>query len=100
MAPKRKFTRELFESIAESSAAKERDKCSSGVLLNCEYLHEPDEAPAKEDGTMRRETSLTFRWKFEGQGYNECCDVQVRANNATERGVALPELWRTIALAR
>ena len=95
MAPKRKFTRELFESIAESSAAKERDKCSSGVLLNCEYLHEPDEAPAKEDGTLRRETSLTFRWKVEGRGVNECCEVQVRANHATERGVAIPELWRT-----
>ena len=95
MAPKRKFTRELFESIASSSAAKERDKCSSGMLLNCEYLHELDEASVKEDGTLRRETSLTFRWKVEGRGYNECCNVQVRANHATERGVAIPELWRT-----
>ena len=26
---------------------------------------------------------------------DECCDVQVRANHATERGVTIPELWRT-----
>ena len=44
---------------------------------------------------MRRDAPLTFRWRAEGDGYQECCDVDARCTHAVERGVALPEHWRT-----
>ncbi len=66
----------MFAAVAARSAAAAREQYrNSGIELSCEYLHRPAEEHCNKDGSMRRDAPLTFRWRAEGDGYQERCDV-------------------------
>ncbi len=97
MAPKKIYSNQRFAEIAAESAAKARGTYPNSLPmdLSCEHLPEFDKAFCHNDGKLRRDTPLTFRWRVKCAGYEATHDVNARCNNATERGVPLPEHWRT-----
>ena len=72
MAPKGRYTSDVFAAVASRSAAAVREQYrNSGVRLACEYVHQPAEEHCNKNGSLRRDAPLTFRWHAEGNGYKE-----------------------------
>ena len=98
MAPKVRYTFERLRAIAEESAQKAKESLPNASvleLLRCEYVHNHEEQAFNKDGSLRRETPLTFRWRVKCAGYAETYEVAARCNHVVERGVPFPEHWRT-----
>ena len=51
--------------------------------------------PTEECHRVTPKTKLRFTWHLVGEGLQETCDVQVRCDNAFERGVHLPRAWKS-----
>ncbi len=97
MPPKKIYSNQRFAQVGAESAAKARATYQNSfpMELSCEHLPEFDKAFCQNDGKLRRDTPLTFRWRVKCAGYEATHDVNARCNHVTERGVPLPEHWRT-----
>ena len=87
MAPKANYTRERLVAAATRSALKARADYSLTGRLSCE--------PILTEEQVKRFADVTFRWRFQGAGYDAVCDVTARCHHALERGVPLPDAWPT-----
>ena len=43
----------------------------------------------------KKETLVSFEWRFSGRDYDEAHTCHVRCNNVVRRGVPFPALWET-----
>ena len=77
MAPKA-YTRDRIVALAASSAAKARSELQAAIEhLGCDFVR-PLTA-------MKRTTDLTFKWSFQGGGYNEEAEVTSCCNYVFDR---------------
>ena len=88
MAPK-KYTPERLNEIAIDSAKTFKGLLQSGDLT-CEYIFDG------EDETIKGSEQIKFRWYIESFGYNDTCEMFVRCNSVTERGVPFPDRWKQL----
>ena len=88
MASKKRYTRERLDGVAASSADKMK-ACVPNGKLTCEYVQ------MNTDESIKGSDTLNFTWTIEINGYRDTEDTTTRCNSAVERGVPIPERWKT-----
>ena len=71
MAPKGRYTQSCLAAAAAQAANDARARLPNAALLEtlrCEYVHAPEEADVRADGSLRGSAQLTFRWFLKTRG--------------------------------
>ena len=63
-------------------------------MCTCNVVHVHDRYVGAGAASHWRD-NLTFRWEIEIDDESHECEVSVRADNASERGVPFPAAWRS-----
>ena len=93
MAPKAAYAHQKLTAVPQKSAVDARAQFTDGSAdhtLSCEPVFEAGGI------SLHRNTLVVFKWRLHGgTSCDEVAEVTARCNHVCERGVPLPEHWKT-----
>ena len=96
MAPKGgNYNRDVLQGVGRRSATQALERLGYDVALACEYAGVKTENTYNPSTTPKYTSEVGYKWMLQANDYKEAVTVDVRANNAVARLVALPEGWDT-----
>ena len=96
MAPKGiKYNRDVLQDVGRRSVAQALERLGYDVALSCDYVGVKAEDTYNLSTIPKYASEVGYKWMLQAEENKETATVDVRANHAVERGVALPEGWDT-----
>ena len=96
MAPKGiKYSRDVLQGIGRRSVAQALERLGYDVALTCDYVGVKVEDTYKLSTIPKYASEVGYKWMLQAEENKETATVDVRANHAVARLVALPDGWDT-----
>ena len=96
MAPKGiKYSRDVLQGVGRRSVAQALERLGYDVALACDYVGMKTEDTYNLSTTPKYISEVGYKWMLQANDYKEAVTVDVRANSAMGRLVALPDGWDT-----
>ena len=96
MAPKgAKYNRDVLQGVGRRSVAQALERLGYDVALTCDYVGVKTEDTYNLSTIPKYASEVGYKWMLQANDYKEAVTVDVRANNAVARLVALPDGWDT-----
>ena len=96
MAPKGiKYSRDVLQGVGRRSVAQALERLGYDVALTCDYVGVKTEDTYNLSTIPKYASEVGYKWMLQANDYKEAVTVDVRANNAVARLVALPDGWDT-----
>ena len=96
MAPKGpEYNRDLLQGVGRRSVAQALERLGYDVALSCDYVGVKTEDTYNLSTTPKYTSEVGYKWMLQADDLQEIATVDVRANSAMGRLVALPDGWDT-----
>jgi len=96
MAPKGpKYNRDILQGVGRRSVSQALERLGYDVALTCDYVGVKTEDAYNLSTTPKYASEVGYKWMLQAEDYKEAATVDVRANSAMGRLVALPDGWDT-----
>ena len=96
MAPKGiKYNNEVLQGVGRRSVTQALERLGYDVALTCDYVGVKAEGAYNLSTTPKYTSEVGYKWMLQAEDYKEAATVDVRANSAMGRLVALPDGWDT-----
>ena len=95
MAPTGNYNCDVLQDVGRRSVAQALERLGYDVALTCDYVGVKTEGIYNLSTTPKYTSEVGYKWMLQANDYKEAVTVDVRANNAVARLVALPDGWDT-----